>query len=193
MASLTTVASTFTRRVVAGLAGITIEAAAPVVEVPTIAPQVRKPVPAPTVDLFAGFDQFGANTDEMEARFTEAATGTPTEAPKPSEKVEVAAVGPAKPYSPAEMPSAVVIEAAAVAFDWAADSARKAEQAKRKARKTLDRVPPGRFGRAVISWEKSSRQTPDLERIAALLRTIGVDEIPMRDVAPSLRVEILTA
>jgi hypothetical protein len=83
--------------------------------------------------------------------------------------------------------------AAAVAFDLAADAARKADQTKRKARKTLDRIPTGRFGRAAISWEKSARQTPDLERIAELLKTIGVTEIPMRDCAPTLRVEILTA
>jgi len=127
--------------------------------------------------------------DRMMADFMAAATSTPVEVVKPAEQVTAETVkpaedvkanpvGPAKPYSADEMPSVALIEAAAVAFDLAADASRRAEQTKRKARKTLDRVPSGRFGRASVSWEQSSRQTPDLEKIAALLKTIGVDEIP---------------
>ncbi|MBL7487338.1 hypothetical protein I6A60_00390 [Frankia sp. AgB1.9] len=176
--SITTTASRYLGRVVRAASLVAVEVTAP---------------SAPTVDLFAGFDQFGADTDEMEARFTEAATGTPAAAPKPVETVEVAPVGPAKPYSPAEMPSVALVEAAAIAFDLAGEQARSADRTKRKSRKILDRMPAGVFGRAVVTWEESARETPDLVKIAAILAEHGIDEIPMRKVAPSLKVAILPA
>jgi hypothetical protein len=179
MASLATAARLFARVARAGIVAAT---EAPVLPAPAAPAPVVEVAPAPApVDPFAALPALW-DDDEI--------TGTPG-AVAPA--VAPAPVGPAKPYTAEDMPSAAVIELAAVAFDQAADQARQADRSKRKSRKILDRCPSGRFGRAKVSWEESSRQTPDLEKIAALLKTIGVDEIPMRDCAPTLRVEILSA
>lgn len=109
-----------------------------------------------------------------------------TEAPAP-------AADPADVYTEAEMPAVEDIERAAFAFDLASDSARAADRAKRKHRRLLDKVPAGRYGQWLIRRVESSRVTPDLVAIRATYERLGLGEVPMRKVAPSLRVELVAA
>lgn len=94
-------------------------------------------------------------------------------------------------YTEADMPAVEDIERAAFAFDLASDSARAADRAKRKHRRLLDKVPAGRYGQWLIRRVESSRVTPDLVAIRATYERLGLGEVPMRKVAPSLRVELV--
>ncbi|WP_261562743.1 hypothetical protein [Frankia tisae] len=85
------------------------------------------------------------------------------------------------------------IDAAAVVFDRAAETARVVDRAKRKARKLLDRLPDGVYGRVTVERVQSAKQTPDLDRIRADYARAGLGEVPMRDVAPTLRVTVAPA
>lgn len=105
-----------------------------------------------------------------------------TEAPAP-------AADPAGLFTEDEMPPVEQIERAALGFDLAADSARAADRAKRKHRKLLDRLPAGTYGQWIVRRVASSRQTPDLVAIRATYERLGLGDVPMRDTAPSLRVE----
>ncbi|ABW15607.1 conserved hypothetical protein [Parafrankia sp. EAN1pec] len=87
-----------------------------------------------------------------------------------------------------ELPPVEVIAAAAADYDQAADDARAADRAKRKARKLLDRLPTGAYGEWMVSREQSARQTPDLDRIRADYARAGLGEVPMRPVASTLKV-----
>ena len=102
----------------------------------------------------------------------------PTTAPDPTDV-----------FTADDMPAVETIEAAAAAFDEAAAQARTADRAKRKARKLIDRLPSGTYGQWDIFRVQSSRQTPDLVAIRATYERLGLGEVPMRDTAPSLKVE----
>jgi len=106
-----------------------------------------------------------------------------------AEPAVVEAPDPAGLFTEAELPPVADIERAAFAFDLACDSARAADRAKRKHRKLIDRLPSGVYGQWVVRRVASSRQTPDLVAIRATYERLGLGDVPMRDTAPSLRVE----
>ncbi|MTE22605.1 hypothetical protein F0L17_26620 [Streptomyces sp. TRM43335] len=95
---------------------------------------------------------------------------------------------PADAYGPEEMPAPEAIETAAADYAAACDQARAADRGKRRAKKTLGRLPAGRYGRWLVERVPSSRQTPDLEAIRATYARLGLGDVPMRPCAPSLRV-----
>lgn len=98
------------------------------------------------------------------------------------------AADPADVYTEADMPELVAIERAALGYDLAADNARRADRAKRAARKILDRLPAGTYGNWVVERVASNRQTADLDQIRATYKRLGLGAIPMKDAAPSLKV-----
>lgn len=91
-------------------------------------------------------------------------------------------------FTAEEMPPVEDIETAAAAYTTACDEARGADRSKRKARKILDRLPAGIYGRFTVERTPSSRQTPDLESIRATYARLGLGPVPMRTCAPSLRI-----
>lgn len=95
---------------------------------------------------------------------------------------------PVEVFAPEELPAVADIEAAASMFFRAADQARTADRAKRKARKILDRLPAGRHGAWDIAREPSGRETVDLEAVRKLFKEHGLGPVPMRTSAPSLKV-----
>lgn len=99
------------------------------------------------------------------------------------------ATDPAGLYTEAEMPPVADVERAALSYDLACDSARAADRAKRKHRKLLDRLPAGTYGGWIVRRVASTRQTVDLDKVRAIFKAHGLGEVPMRDTAPSLRVE----
>lgn len=107
-----------------------------------------------------------------------------TEAP-----ATVEAPDPAGLYAADELPAVEDIERAALGYDLAADSARSADRAKRKHKKLLDRLPAGTYGAWIVRQVASNRQTVDLDKVRAIFKANGLGEVPMRDTAPSLRVE----
>jgi hypothetical protein len=88
-----------------------------------------------------------------------------------------------------ELPAVEDIERAALGYDLAADSARSADRAKRKHRKLLDRLPAGTYGSWLVRRVASGRQTVDLDKVRAIFEEHGLGDVPMRDNAPSLKVE----
>ncbi|MGW1669037.1 hypothetical protein [Streptomyces sp. NPDC002324] len=106
---------------------------------------------------------------------------TATEAPEP-------ATDPADVYTEADMPELVVIERAALSLDLANDNARRADRAKRAARKILDRLPAGTYGQWIVERVTSSRQTADLDQIRAIFKANNLGPVPMKSNAPSLKV-----
>lgn len=98
------------------------------------------------------------------------------------------AADPADTYSADDMPELVAIERAALSFDLAADNARRADRAKRAARKILDRLPSGTYGNWIVERVASNRQTADLDAIRATYKANGWGPVPMKDAAPSLKV-----
>ncbi|MFE2530445.1 hypothetical protein [Streptomyces sp. NPDC059371] len=106
----------------------------------------------------------------------------------------VEAPDPAGLFTADELPAVEDIERAALGYDLAADSARSADRAKRKHRKLLDRLPAGTYGTWHVRRVASNRQTVDLDKVRAIFEEHGLGDVPMRDNAPSLRVErIVTA
>lgn len=99
-----------------------------------------------------------------------------------------AAVEPAGLYTEAELPDVETIERAALSLDLAADNARRADRSKRAARKILDRLPAGTYGRWIVERVASNRQTADLDKIRAIFKQHNLGAIPMKDAAPSLKV-----
>ena len=95
---------------------------------------------------------------------------------------------PADTYTADEMPELVAIERAALGYDLAADNARRADRAKRAARKVLDRLPAGTYGNWIVERVASGRQTVDLDAIRATYKRLGLGSVPMKDAAPSLKV-----
>ncbi|MFE7837474.1 hypothetical protein ACFU53_15975 [Streptomyces sp. NPDC057474] len=98
------------------------------------------------------------------------------------------AADPADVYTEADMPELVAIERAALGFDLASDNARRADRAKRAARKILDRLPAGRYGNWIVERVASNRQTADLDQIRAIFKANGLGPVPMKSNAPSLKV-----
>lgn len=119
------------------------------------------------------------------------------EQPAPAVETEapaaVEAPDPAGLFADDELPAVEDIERAALGYDLAADSARSADRAKRKHRKLLDRLPAGTYGAWLVRRVASSRQTVDLEKVRAIFEQHGLGDVPMRDNAPSLRVERIVA
>lgn len=98
------------------------------------------------------------------------------------------AADPADTYTADEMPELIAIERAALSYDLAADNARRADRAKRAARKILDRLPAGTYGNWIVERVASNRQTADLDAIRAIFKANGLGLIPMKDAQPSLKV-----
>ncbi|WP_326787881.1 hypothetical protein [Streptomyces sp. NBC_00151] len=126
------------------------------------------------------------------------APATLVEQPAPAVETEAPAVveapDPTDLFADDELPAVEDIARAALGYDLAADSARSADRAKRKHRKLLDRLPAGTYGAWLVRRVASSRQTVDLEKVRAIFEQHGLGDVPMRDNAPSLRVErIVTA
>jgi hypothetical protein len=97
---------------------------------------------------------------------------------------------PAGLFTEDELPPVEDIERAALGYDMAADNARSADRAKRKYRKLLDRLPAdGIYGAWRVYRKPSARQTVDLDAVRRIFEQHGLGEVPMRDTAPSLRVE----
>jgi hypothetical protein len=95
---------------------------------------------------------------------------------------------PADVFTVDELPAVADIEAAAALYFRAADQARTADRAKRKARKLLDRLPAGRHGSWDITREPSGRETVDLDAVRKLFKQHNLGDVPMRTSAPSLKV-----
>jgi hypothetical protein len=111
-----------------------------------------------------------------------------------ADKVEapvVEAADPAGLYEPDEIPATEQIEAAAREYDRAADQARRADRGKRAAKKILDKLPAGVYGRFRIFRTPSSRQTPDLAEITRIFKANGLGAVPMKACAASLKVELV--
>lgn len=98
------------------------------------------------------------------------------------------AADPADLYTADEMPALADIERAALSLDLANDNARRADRAKRAARKVLDRLPAGRYGAWIVERATSNRQTADLDAIRAIFKAHGLGPVPMKTNAPSLKV-----
>ncbi|MBK3588592.1 hypothetical protein JHN49_34820, partial [Streptomyces sp. MBT57] len=98
---------------------------------------------------------------------------------------------PAGLYEADEVPPVADIEAAAAAFDKAAQQARAGDRGKRAAKKILDRLPAGRYGSWLVTRTVSNRQTADLDAIRAIFKANGLGPVPMKSSAPSLKVEHL--
>lgn len=105
------------------------------------------------------------------------------------EQAPTTAPDPSDAYTADELPAVAVIEAAAVEFDRSADQARRADRGKRAAKKILDRLPTGIYGQWLVSRTPSSRQTADLDAIRATYKALGLGPVPMKQSAPSLKVE----
>ncbi|WP_269858900.1 hypothetical protein [Streptomyces sp. RPT161] len=111
-----------------------------------------------------------------------------THRPAPSKPAAVAAPEPTDLFTADELPPVEDIEAAAEAYAEAGGQARAADRAKRKSKKLLDRLASGRYGAWRIERVESSRQVADLEKIAQIFRDHDLGPVPMRSVAPSLKV-----
>lgn len=105
----------------------------------------------------------------------------------------VLAADPADVYTDDEMPTEEEIEAAASSYAKAMDQARAGDRGKRAARKLLDRLPAGVYGRWIVTRVQSSRQVADLDEIRRIFKAHGLGPVPMKTPAPSLRVEGMTA
>lgn len=105
-----------------------------------------------------------------------------------AEPATVEAPEPAGLFTADEMPELVAIERAALGYDLAADNARRADRAKRAARKVLDRLPAGTYGNWIVERVTSNRQTADLDQIRAIFKANGLGPVPMKSNAPSLKV-----
>lgn len=107
----------------------------------------------------------------------------------PSQPAPVAAPEPANLFTADELPALADIEAAAAEYDRAAAAARAADRSKRKSKKLLDRLASGRYGSWQVSRVESNRQVADLTEIARIFKAHGLGPVPLRQAAPSLRVE----
>jgi hypothetical protein len=108
-----------------------------------------------------------------------------------AQQAPAVAADPADLYTDDELPPVEEIERAAMQFDLACDNARRADRTKRAAKKLLDKVPSGQFGRYRIFRTPSSRMTPDLAEITRIFKANGLGKVPMKPCADSLKVELL--
>jgi hypothetical protein len=102
--------------------------------------------------------------------------------------VERPADDPADVFTADEMPALSDITAAAEKYLQAAEQARTADRARRAARKILDRLPAGRYGAWTVERIDNAREIADLDAIRAVFAAHGLGDVPMRRVAPSLKV-----
>lgn len=101
---------------------------------------------------------------------------------------QVEAPEPADVYGEDDMPAVEDIARAALSYDLASDNARRADRAKRAAKRILTRLPSGQYGNWVISRVASNRQVADLDAIRATYKANGWGQVPMKDAQPSLKV-----
>ncbi|MFE9602025.1 hypothetical protein [Streptomyces hokutonensis] len=113
-------------------------------------------------------------------------TGNPA---RPLAQFDGIAADPAGLYEADEIPAVETIEAAAREYERAADQARRADRGKRAAKKVLDKLPAGIYGTWRVFRTPSSRQTPDLAEITRIFKANGLGPVPMKQCAPSLKVE----
>ncbi|WP_327069286.1 hypothetical protein [Kitasatospora sp. NBC_01302] len=139
---------------------------------------------APRVSLRATFSRAIARTA---LRIADAASEFT--APLPAQPVEQPAEDPTDTYTADDMPELAVIEAAAAEYERAAEQARRADRGKRAARKVLDRLPAGSYGRWLVERVSNNRQTADLQEIARIFKANGLGPVPMKQSAPSLKVK----
>lgn len=90
-----------------------------------------------------------------------------------------------------ELPPLADIAAAAREYMAASEQTRAAERTKRAARKLLDRLPAGRYGAWQVERVGNAREVADLEAIRAIFDAYNLGEVPMKRVAPSLKVVIV--
>jgi hypothetical protein len=91
-------------------------------------------------------------------------------------------------FTEADMPPAEDIAEAARLYWRAADEARAAERAKRRARKILDKLRSGTYSGWQVERVESSRSTVDLDAVRKIFREHGLGPVPMKASAPSLRI-----
>ncbi|WP_424710070.1 hypothetical protein [Kitasatospora acidiphila] len=106
----------------------------------------------------------------------------------PAQRVEQQPEATADFFTPADMPAVEDIEAAAAEYQRAAEQARRADRGKRAARKILDRLPAGSYGRWLVERVSNNRQVADLDTIRATYKRLGLGPVPMKQSAPSLKV-----
>lgn len=104
---------------------------------------------------------------------------------------EQAVTQPENLYAADELPALADIAAAAREYLAASEQSRAAERTKRAARKLLDRLPAGRYGVWQLERVGNAREVADLEAIRAIFDAYGLGEVPMKRVAPSLKVVIV--
>jgi hypothetical protein len=121
------------------------------------------------------------------AEFRPSVVQPTTQAPVQAEADETAF------FTEADMPPAEAIAEAARLFFRAADEARTADRAKRKARKLLDRLASGVYAGWELERVESSRQTVDLDAVRKIFREHGLGPVPMKASTPSLRVSRVEA
>jgi hypothetical protein len=112
-------------------------------------------------------------------------------APLPAEKPVELAEDPTDVYTADELPALEDIEAAAAEYQRAGEQARRADRGKRAAKKILDRLPAGTYGRWIVERVSNNRQVADLDQIRAIFKQHGLGPVPMKQSAPSLKVRQL--
>lgn len=101
---------------------------------------------------------------------------------------------PADVFNPDELPSDEEIAAAAKEYAAACEAARAADRTRRAAKKLVGRLPGGLYlGRWLIERVESTRQTVDVDAVRALFKAHGLGPVPMKPVAPSLRITDVAA
>lgn len=95
---------------------------------------------------------------------------------------------PAGLFAPDELPELAQIEAAAAKFLDASEAGRAADRVKRAAKKLLDRLPAGTYGVWNIERVENAREVADLDAIRAIFAANGLGDVPMKQVAASLKV-----
>ena len=114
--------------------------------------------------------------------------GIPSVAAKGVGPADAPAEQPADRFAADELPPLADIAAAAREYLRASEQSRTADRAKRAARKLLDRLPAGRYGAWHIERVGNAREVADLEAIRAIFDAHNLGEVPMKRVAPSLKV-----
>lgn len=95
---------------------------------------------------------------------------------------------PAGLFADDELPPLADIEAAAAKFLDASEAGRAADRVKRASRKILDRLPAGRYGVVEVERVENAREVADLDAIRAIFEANGLGDVPMKQVAASLKV-----
>lgn len=109
----------------------------------------------------------------------------------PSSTPAAAVAEPTDMFDADELPPLADIAAAAREYQRATEQTRAAERTKRAARKLLDRLPAGRYGAWQVERVGNAREVADLEAIRAIFDAYNLGKVPMKRVAPSLKVVIV--